>query len=359
MVLGCILLPIMLNAEPQNPFEPIELRSSDLPFVPQEFYIKGVVDARSNKNPVAFLVPSVTSGTQLELVDLKGGLEAALSLFVANSLKKDTNLRPIWIKVKDCQIIEKLVDASRGVVEGQVHLDFAFELERGDDQVHLLDFQGGMSYKRSVRQRAVIEPVFRRSIGNALKYFHDWIEKEAGRNEKLAKSVKVTMRDYRVDNEDDTVFYDPKRPLRWADFRGRAPFRSNYSASVFVSLAYEGDSKIEDGEVEVVLDFKTYMLKSSSYVKGDKNDYSLNHEQRHFDIAQIITERLKRKVAGMKLHPFNYDRVISSIYLDAYREMNRYQEQYDKETSHGTNRAAQEQWNRKIDEELRDFGVIP
>ncbi len=343
----------------ENSFEPIELKIADLNFVPKEFHFKGVIDMRSNKIPIAFLVPSATSGSQLEVVDLKGGLEQAMNQFVAGSLPRDLNLRPIWIKVKDCQIIEKLVDANRGIVEGEVHLDFSFELEREYDHVHLLDFQGGMSYKRSVRQKAVIEPVFRRSVGNALKYFHDWIEKEAGINEKLAKSVKVTIRDYREDNLDDTVFYDPKRPLRWSDFSGRAPFRSNYAASVFVSLAYEGDSRIKDGEVEVILDFKTFMLKSSSYVKTEKNAYTLNHEQRHFDIAQIITERLKERVGNMELFPYNYDRVISSMYLDAYREMNRYQEQYDKETSHGSNRTAQERWNQKIDDELRAFGVIP
>ncbi len=359
LIIGCLWIWDISEAHPQNHFEPIELKAEDSPFVPGEFYFRGVIDARTSKNPVAFLVPSATSGSQLELVDLKGGMEPAIHNFVVNSLAMDTNLRPVWIKVRDCQIIEKLVDASRGVVEGEVHLDFAFELERGDDHVHLLDFQGGMSYKRSVRQRSVIEPVFRKSLVNALNYFHNWIEREAGSNEKLAKSVKVTMRDYRVDNRDDTVFYDPKRPLRWSDFTGRAPFRSNYSASVFVSLAYEGDSRIKDGEVEVLLDFKTFMLKSSSYVKGEKNDYTLNHEQRHFEIAQIITERLKEKLAGMELFPYNYDRVLSSMYLDAYREMNRYQEQYDKETSHGKNRSAQETWNRKIDDELRHYGVIP
>jgi hypothetical protein len=37
--------------------------------------------------------------------------------------------------------------------------------------------------------------------------------------------------------------------------------------------------------------------------------------------------------------------------------MNRLQEQYDGETRHGLDREAQERWNRRIDEELRAFGV--
>jgi hypothetical protein len=37
--------------------------------------------------------------------------------------------------------------------------------------------------------------------------------------------------------------------------------------------------------------------------------------------------------------------------------MNRLQDQYDNETGHGQNDAAQERWNRRIDAELRGYGV--
>jgi len=34
------------------------------------------------------------------------------------------------------------------------------------------------------------------------------------------------------------------------------------------------------------------------------------------------------------------------------------QDEYDRDTRHGTNKAMQEEWNRRIDAELREFGVI-
>ncbi len=83
------------------------------------------------------------------------------------------------------------------------------------------------------------------------------------------------------------------------------------------------------------------------------SDYALNHEQRHFDIAKIAAEHFKRKLASEQLPVDNYDGFINYDYLDAYREMDKLQEQYDKETDHGANHAAQEGWDRKIDEELR------
>nr|MBI1232205.1 hypothetical protein [Cytophagales bacterium] len=326
--------------------------------VPSEYYYNAVLDRRTDRSPVAFLVPiSNPQGTNLELVDLKGGLLPAIQTFVNGSLTRNMSLRPIVITITDCKIVEKLIDNQRGVIAGEVFLDFGFHLKRGDELVHLLDFKGGMSYKRSLHQISVIEPVFRRSLGNALRYFHEWIEKEAGQNEKLAHSVTVNLVDHRINADDDTVFYDPHRLLTWEDFKGRPRF-GNFAASIFASIAYEGDSRLVDGEVQIDLRFKTYMLKRSSWVRGTNNAYGLNHEQRHFDIAQIITERLKAKLDTMTLLPHNFDRVVSFEFLEAYREMNALQEAYDRETAHGMNANAQARWDARIDEELKGYGVI-
>ncbi|EON78440.1 hypothetical protein ADIS_1051 [Lunatimonas lonarensis] len=341
----------------QTGINSLDLRVLPMDVVPTQYHFAKLVDKRTDRSPVAFLVSSSNTRGNLDIVDLRGGTMPALEAFVFGAVPRRPSLRSIQIQVRDCKIVERLVDPSRGVVEGDVYLDFGYFLHRTGDPVHLLDFQGGMSYKRRVGQLAVIEPIFRKSLVNALTYFHDWVEREAGTNEKLADRVSVAIRDYRVDNRDDTVFYDPKRPLTWNDFTGR-PRMGNFAASIFASIAYEGDTKLVNGEVQIDLVFKTYMLKSSSWVRPGNNEYGLNHEQRHFDIAQIITERLKARLRNMDLMPHNFDRVVSFEFLESYREMNRLQEQYDRETAHGMNRPAQERWNILIDEELRLFGVI-
>lgn len=336
--------------------DPISLKVTSQLFVPGEYYIKGLIDDRTDRSPVAFLVPNARSGSQLETVDLEGGAMNALENYFFGVIPRNEQLRPIVIRVKDLKIVESLHEAASGVVAGEVFLDFSFELDREGDLVHLLDFQGGVSYKRGVRQFYLIPPVLKRSINNSLKYFNDWIENESDRDIKLLRDVTIRIRDYQQEMKDDTVFYDPRRPLTWEDFTGRPRF-NNYAASIFASIGYEGNSWIEEGRVVVDLAFKTYMLKSSSWVKGENNGYGLNHEQRHFDIAKIVVERLKERVRQLNLQPHNFDRKVSFHYLEAYREMNRLQEQYDRETAHGLNGRVQEQWNRKIDEELAQFGI--
>jgi len=49
----------------------------------------------------------------------------------------------------------------------------------------------------------------------------------------------------------------------------------------------------------------------------------------------------------------NYEGIINSDYLDAYREMDTLQKQYDNETRHGMDQFAQQRWNERIDKELR------
>ena len=59
----------------------------------------------------------------------------------------------------------------------------------------------------------------------------------------------------------------------------------------------------------------------------------------------------------MKLPTDNFYGPINVEYLEALREANRMQKQYDGETKHGQDHIVQAQWNEQIDRELRAFGV--
>ncbi len=98
----------------------------------------------------------------------------------------------------------------------------------------------------------------------------------------------------------------------------------------------------------------TYVAKSDSWVGNLRDDYGLNHEQRHFDIARVITRQFQKKISAAGLTPDTYEAFISMQYLDSYRDMNALQKAYDKETRHGINEQAQSVWNKKIDEMLRE-----
>ena len=362
LVFAAFLVTVLWSAgRPVNDIAPIALQEEPLPFTPKEFYIANVIDERSDRKAVAYLFPvqagAAAQATGTLPVDLKGGGLQAIRQFVRSSIPSDTRRRPVVIRLKECRL-QETAGSKPGRVDGKVTVAMAFEYERDGAVVPLLEYKGGARYDRPVSQHNVVEPALRRSLADALQYLNTWMDREANRNEKLAKALKVTFKDHVLNVEDDSVFYTPDRPLAWKDFQGIPTKHSNYAASVFPGFAYEGKSEVVDGVIHINLTMKVYVLKESSWAKAEaKNAYSLNHEQKHFDIVKLTAERFKQKLNTGRLTLDDYNSIIQYEYIESFREMNHLQEQYDGETRHGLNQTAQANWNHRIEQELRDLGI--
>ncbi|WP_299986565.1 hypothetical protein [uncultured Pontibacter sp.] len=335
--------------------EPIVLRTEKLPFTPREFYIANVIDERTDKKAVAYLLP-LTGAGKAQPVDLQGGGYIALREFINKGIPANKSLRPVVIRLKEMQVKE--AQSSAGRVAGTISVVMAFEMEQEGETVQLLQYKGGGRYERPVGRNEVTEPALRQSIKEALRYLNTWMDLEANTNPKLAKGIKVTFTDYTAPADQDTVFYNPSRPLNWNDFKADVNRTSRYAATVFPSFAYEGETEVKDGIIHLNLNMKVYVLKSSSWVKDNaRNSYGLNHEQRHFDIVKLVSERFKQKIKPENLSLADYNSNIQYLFIEFYREMNQLQDQYDSETRHGLDTAAQERWNQRLEQELKAMGV--
>lgn len=346
--------------QPTVKMAPITLRNEPLNFAPKEFYIAEVTDERTDRKAVAYLIPAPATptlplATAVQPVDLQGGGLVAIREFTRQSWPQNTKLRPLIIRLKECKIVE--TPGAKGRVDGRISVAMAFDYRREGKPVHLAEYRGGARYSRPASSLTVVEPTLRQSLIAALRYIHIWMEQEAGRNEKLATGIKVNFTDYIRHAEDDTVFYTPSRPLNWNDFTA-TPRGTRYAALVFPGFAYQGGSEVVNGIIQLNLAVKVYVIRSSSWVKDAARDaYSLNHEQRHFDIVKLVAERFKRKIQPDSLTLEDYNSLVQYKFIESFREMNRLQEKYDGETGHGTNTAAQAAWNQRIDADLRKFGV--
>ncbi len=336
-----------------SPPAPIGLRDEKLPFTPTQYFIAGVVDQRSDHRAVAQLI--TTPGRSAEAVDLQGGAAAAVNRFAQAGFKQNPKLRPITIRLKELALTENAVGTNR--VDGKLSLVMVFAVTREDDTFELVTFKTSARYQRPASQLDVVEPTLRQALVNGLVFFNDWINRNVNQHEKLATRLQVNIRDYTRNVDTDTVFYDPARPLVWSDFLAPVP-RSRYAAQVFTSFAYEGHTDVSNGVINVNLVFKVFTLKHSSWVSEPaRNTYALNHEQRHFEITKLVTERFKKRIIPDSLSLNDYNSEIQYQYIEAFREMNHLQDQYDGEANHGINQADQERWNRRLDAELRSFGL--
>jgi hypothetical protein len=341
-----------------QPITYITLQNQALSITPKEFYIAAVDDGRKENNHIGKLQPYANNpGKQAEVydIDVKGGI-AAIKNFVGYALPVDKSKRPIIVKLTTLYVTEG--PANNGLVKGDIKLTASFYLQKGDDAVHLVDYNTNTTYSRKAGPAQQIEPLLRSALSNSLVYINNWMNAQAGTNIMLAKAVKVSFTDYNEAVEGDTIYYSINRPLTWADFKGKQHNGTRNGAEVFASMGYDEHVSVSNSTVNVTLAIKVYIPKSASWVSpGAVNANSLNHEQRHFDIAKLVAEHFKQNVMVEKLPPDNYDGTINMAYLDALRELHDMQKKYDAETAHSTNAYQQQLWNHRIDDQLSALGV--
>ena len=76
----------------------------------------------------------------------------------------------------------------------------------------------------------------------------------------------------------------------------------------------------------------------------------LEHEQLHFDIAEVTVRKIKARFEDFKnacAEPGG-TAPIQQIVVEADRELQEEQQRYDRETGHGVDARAQDQWKRRI-----------
>ena len=253
----------LVAAQTPAKIPPLVLRTEPLPFTPKEFHIASVTDEREDRKAVAYLIPAPATATApapttAQPVDLQGGGLAAIKAFAQQGPNRNTKLRPIAIRLKECKVTE--TPGAKGRVDGRISVAMAFDYIREGKPVHLVEYKGGARYSRPASSLAVVEPTLRRSLTDALRYINGWMDQEADRNEKLARDIQVHFTDYIRNAEDDTVFYTPERPINWNDFTAR-PRAGRYAALIFPSFAYERGSEVRNGIIHLNVTMKVYMFR--------------------------------------------------------------------------------------------------
>ncbi len=331
----------------------IVLLDEPLLFKPNGFYIDKVTDERPGKESVATIaIGSKTIKPVLREVNLKDGAAPAIARFIARNLEKNMSEIPVSIAVKEIKLTETILP--NGGIDGRVTLSLSFGQLKNYGTQQLVNYTGNSHYVRTLNDDKAVELRLRSIITSGLVYFNNWMAINLPVNPKLAKAVKFSFTDYSDKVEGDTIYYSASRPLTWKDFQSKIRPDGPFEAVVMPSFGYELKERIEGGVIHVQLALKTYVAKSDCWVGGTRSNYALAHEQRHFDIARIITRQYQQKITNAGLTPDTYQAFISMQYLDSYRDMNAMQRAYDKETRHGLDTFAQSNWNKKVVDLLKE-----
>lgn len=314
----------------------------------KRYDIEEVIDLRIKKGKIGD-VHDING--KLQVVELKEGLDDEARQFFKRRVNPlGQNVQKIQVRIFELNLVEK-AGLKNKVYEGDVQLVIGFFKKGEFEPLHLVDFTGSIQYRRSPNRMDMIPEVVNKIFLNASEYFDTWMNMQVMNNPNLATEVQLEIIDRVKASHRDTVYYDPNRPLVWGDFADQPRGKSKFNASIFTSFAIQGKTTVEAGKIIQILEIDIYMLPDQSWVKSP-SDYSLNHEQRHFDVVRVVVDRFIDRLQNLRLDPDWYEATINDAFFDAYREMNRLQEIYDKETSHGMDVQAQDRWNRMLDEAL-------
>ncbi|PHN06290.1 DUF922 domain-containing protein [Flavilitoribacter nigricans] len=152
---------------------------------------------------------------------------------------------------------------------------------------------------------------------------------------------------------EEEIVWSGDRRLSWEDFKGIPSGRQITGAVTYSTIkATPSVAGYFNNRIEV--DVKAIFRCDRSWAKdkAKESDYLLNHEQRHFDIAEVYARKIRTALQDHHITPRNYPRIKAQVIEPLFREYVNFDKSYDKTTVHGLSSDLQEEWDHKIDEAL-------
>lgn len=146
--------------------------------------------------------------------------------------------------------------------------------------------------------------------------------------------------------------------MSWENFKAAPVPQHDFHASANTGISYSWSARIVGENVDLLYAVEAFFYPEHSWVL-EKSEKLLAHEQLHFDISELFARKLRK--AMQEFHPKEHKdlkKSLQKLYEDIEQQRKAMQEQYDRETGHSENVAAQEQWEQKVAEELlkmRDY----
>ena len=130
----------------------------------------------------------------------------------------------------------------------------------------------------------------------------------------------------------------------------RTTIHTETDAYCYHQLSFHAEEKMDSIIFEVVNSFDP----SLSWHQTNSL-YILNHEQRHFDLAEVYARRFRRYLKD-SVHAFNRQQQ-QQLFQRFLNEDKSAQDLYDQQTDHSINTSIQEAYNQRIDSMITELDV--
>ena len=143
------------------------------------------------------------------------------------------------------------------------------------------------------------------------------------------------------------INWKPGRRLNWEDFQGKPDPKSENAALTSTHINFQYTTLENKFSYNISCQFN----KKQSWSKVH-NEMILNHEQAHFDLAELYARKLKIAVSNYNIREGSIGQDLDSIYEAVMKEHHIFQQNYDLETDHSRNLSQQVSWQKKINDSL-------
>lgn len=153
-------------------------------------------------------------------------------------------------------------------------------------------------------------------------------------------------------HKENYIYWNERNTVTWDDFKKVKHLDGQESANIRVAIS----SEFSYSNDSLMVIIKTYVDPDNSFViASDESDYLLQHEQTHFDIQEIYSRKIRKRMME-QTYTFNtMSSKLNRIFREEMKNAEKYQDLYDKETNHSINKEKQKEWNKKVKKELEEL----
>jgi hypothetical protein len=196
--------------------------------------------------------------------------------------------------------------------------------------------------------------ITRQSGANVIKI----TEQKSPDNWSSCVRLKATI--YKVPNfriHEKEIYWTADRKLSWEDFKGspKTISNTNTAAQTYCGFGFQTNQVSTLTKTKI---FTTNIFTCNlSWVREDQKSRIdlLEHEQGHFDLCEVYSRQLRKKLIEKKLTVYNINTDANIIFKSVYALYLDRQELYEKETNYGLDRQKQIEWTKKIENEIKDL----
>ncbi len=310
---------------------------------PKAMHIVSVKDDREDTADIGYIRTGL--GQKETHINLDNGLAAAVSQFIFNNFDQDVSTPEFEMHINNLEVSDKPIGLKK-----QVDMRLKISFYQHGNKITEFTASNYIQYMDDAGSRA--EQLIRQGIEYCIKEIDNWAAQNS--NTVLARpQINVIVTIANTSDDPDIIVYSKQRPLTFDDFRATPDDLSFAAAATYSGTGMSYTAERMNSKTTLKVTIMPTFSKDKSWYKKDKNSPRvLKHEQVHFDITAIKTCELVNSIRSFNFSADNYAKELQNLLKENEKQTGEMQQQYDKETNHGTILLKQQEWANMVAEKI-------